>query len=181
MATVKPIDVSTQTLFNHLLTKYLDDLNFEFACAMHRGLKWELVALEHEEAIKKAAVRHPDGGVMDARGHMSDDEFKNGFEDSVIVSFPLEADLNLRTRSIVPKDIFEAGKLAMSVWPELPWNKDTYVFNMMNFVNDLEKLSRYHDFWIRDTLNIITPSGSGYEVYVTGKGEYRIRLIEEKS
>ena len=131
--TIKPTDFTTQTLFNHLMIPYHDEKNFEMACALHRGLVWELVALEHEDEIKKAAVRHPDGGLFDARGHISDEEFLKDYDDGVIISFTLEAQLNLKTRLIVERDITEAGKLAMCQWPDLPWHKDTQIKHLLGW------------------------------------------------
>jgi|ERR1035437_8953195 hypothetical protein len=179
MINLKPTDFSTQTLFNHLITEYIEDKNLELAIALHRCLKWELVAVEQDEEIKKAAVRHPDGGVYDARGHISDEEFLFGYDNGVIISFKFETDLSFKTRHIVERDIFEAGKLAMSMWPTLPWYKDAYIVHIMNFMKDLQKVSKHHGFWIEDSVNTITPDGNCYELYITGNGEYRVKLSKE--
>ena len=52
MTAIQSFDFSTQTLLNHLLKTYVGEKNFEMAIALHRGLKWELVALEYEDEIK---------------------------------------------------------------------------------------------------------------------------------
>lgn len=174
--TPKPIDLSTQTLFRHLLLPYIDEKNLEFAVALNRGLKWELVAIEQDEEIKRAAVRHPEGGIFDAKGHQSDEEFLKDFDEGVIVSFDLECKLNLRTRLIVERDVSAAGMLAQSSFPHLPWNKDTYLWLVQSFMDDLEKLSRHYGLWLEHNIIKNDDHDGTYGLYITGNGEYRIRL-----
>ena len=172
----KPTDFTTQTLFHHLLLPYMDEKNLEFSVALNRGLKWELIAIEHDEEIKRAGVRHPEGGIFTAKGHQTEDEFLHGFEDGIIISFDLEAKLNLRTRCIVERDVSSAGMLAQCAFPSLPWNKETYIWLVKSFMDDLEKLSKHYGLWLENNIIKNDDHDGTYGLYITGNGEYRIRL-----
>jgi len=188
MPTLRPLDPETKEFLEDLVRgTYLDGACYELACALYRGLQWKLIGLiqemDGEIVVRHAAVRHPDGGFFDARGHVTEEEFLSPFGPGEIRDFALQDDLRKLTRPIQEHAISMAGKLAMSLWPELPWTKHTYVNSLVAFVGDLEKLCRRHGFWLYapvpnpaswPQISVEDGGESGYEILPTGNGVYAI-------
>ncbi len=188
MPTLKSLDPETKEFLENLIRgTYLDGACYELACALYRGLDWKLVGLIQKMdggvVVRHAAVRYPNGGFFDARGRVTEDEFIRPFGPGEIREFPLQDDLRKLTRPIMEHSISMAGKLAMSLWPELPWNKNTYVNSLLAFVNDLEKVCRRHGFWLYapvpnpaswPQISIGDGDEAGYVVLPTGNGSYAI-------
>jgi hypothetical protein len=186
---IKPLDEDVSTFLDGFIeATYLDGQCYEFAVALHRGLNWDLVGLlqtvNDEVVVRHAAVRHPDGGFFDGRGKVSKREFVRPFGPGEIITFRLESELKHRTRSITERNITLAGNLAMSRWPELPWNKDTYFKKVMGFVDDLEQLCRHHGFWICGQYPTSWPmivrghdDEAGYALATVGNGSYTMNRV----
>ncbi len=162
---------------------YLDGQCYELAIALNRGLDWELVGLLQEHVVRHAAVRHPEGGYFDARGHVTEDEFIKPFGNGTITTFNLQDDLRRLTRPIPEHSIMMAGKLVMSAFPYLPWKHESYISAIREFVEDLEKLSRKHGFWLIGQLPassswprivVAHDDEEGYEIEPIGNGDYVI-------
>jgi hypothetical protein len=169
---------------------YLDGQCYELASALWRGLGWDLIGLiqkiGNETVVRHAAVRHPDGGFLDGRGHVSEEEFLEPFGPGVIVDFPLQDNLRKMTRPIDESAICKAGMMAMTVWPDLPWKKDTFIRYVEAFVADLEALCARHGFWLiggaasQSTWpKIVIGEGDelGYETVGVSKGVYIINRV----
>lgn len=180
---IKPPDEALVDFFRGI---YLDGQCYELAVALWRGLGWDLIGLIQKEGdvtiVRHAAVRHPDGGFMDARGRVTEQEFASPFGSGLIVDFALQDDLRaMTTRPIVEQAINKAGMMAMSVWPELPWKDGTFIRHVEAFVADLELLCEKHGFWIVSQTTsqsswpkIVIGEGDelGYDTVTVGKGVY---------
>lgn len=185
---VKTLDEDVREFLNgYLKSLYLDGQCYELAIALHRGLNWELVGLvqtiDGHAVVRHAAVRHPDGGYFDGRGKLTEQAFLEPFGAGDIVTFWLEAELKHRTRAITERSIIAAGNVAMSRWPELPWNHDTRFMKVVSFVDDLENLCRYHGFWLYNgpaSWPMIVPGDGdevGYALATTGNGSYTANRV----
>jgi hypothetical protein len=187
---LRPLDADTLEFLQRLMTQtYLDGRCYELAIALHRGLGWSLVGLQQrtqEDGVETTCIRHagvmsPDRWFFDARGRVANEDVDTPFGSNLeYVDFELESDLRSHTRPIEELFISQAGKLAMSLWPALPWKKDTYIQSVVTFLNDIEQVCRRHGFWLiapcgAATWPMIVPAeeaDADYELIPNGVGSY---------
>lgn len=189
---IRTADHDTQDFLQELIREtYLDGQCYKLAIALHRGLGWPLVGLiqADQDVMRHAAVYHPNGALFDARGEVTEEEFMAPFGPGKVVPLATEFHVRHLNRPIPELAIMTAGKLAMSVWPDLPWTEYTYLNSMMAFLAGLEALCREHGFWLRDSAGLgsapaLWPSvavaegdESGYKLAATGVGSYVINRV----
>lgn len=193
MTTIKPIDTELRAVLEDMVVAtYLDGQCYEMAIALNRGLGWPIVGLillppgtNGELIVRHTAVRHPDGGIYDARGLVTEEEFVKPFGVGTLIDFEMESDLRKHTRPITEHAITSAGKAAMSLWPELPWTSDSFVQSVLSFVNDLERLCKRHGFWLAAPVPsqaswpmiVLAEGDESYEIVTAGYGSYVVNRV----
>ena len=125
---------------------------YEFAIAMHRATGWPIVGLMKESVIEHAGVKGHNNTFYDCRGANTPEDFSKEFDltpdDIQIIT---EAHL-YQTRKISESSIRSAARIAQALWPDLPWKPNTIHSRIAAFMEDLERLSREHNLWIRSTV-----------------------------
>lgn len=179
----KPFDAdSLDDLQQKMLATYFHRECYELAIALNRGLDWGMVMLQHTgkkgTTVRHAGVRHPDGGFFDARGRVAEDLFMMTFESVKLIDCPFEDILKQQGRPVLEYAIHCAGQHAMRLWPQLPWSNSTSIGQMIEFLDDLERLCRQHGFWIADAnLAATNDEEVGYELAVSTDGEYAVNKV----
>jgi len=158
---------------------YLNGYCYVLALAMHRGLGWPIVGLVAEKGeIVHAGVRSPEGDIWDARGKISDEDFREYSAGDFRIMKITEEDLQTRSK-IFEHAIEKAQRRAQIMWEHLPWKKDSYAQKVFDFATELEALSRKYKLWIGgikppaifDGMDdeasyelSLTPDGNGYTI-----------------
>ena len=161
---------------------YLDGLCYEMAIALHRTSGWKMVALNYGHPERHAAVRDPGGQLFDVRGRAaSEEEFGKPFGAAPPLDLREVTEEELRlVRPISEVQIRRAMFFVELLWPELAQNeKSTRLFRHVQFVNELEALSRRHGIWIRSPVPAVPTwpvlaeadgSETGYELQPSEDG-----------
>jgi hypothetical protein len=131
----------------------IDGPCYELSIALHRGLGWPIVGLLDQSSPNQkwrhAAVRNPKGGLWDARGPVTEEEFGKPFPEMgspYIIMNINEDDLrSIRTVHEIAVEII--AKIAEALWPELPWINGQQA-RYKKFADGLEALSRECNLWI---------------------------------
>ncbi|MEK7083372.1 MAG: hypothetical protein AAB972_04310 [Patescibacteria group bacterium] len=157
---------------------FLDGECYAFALALHRNIGWPLIGLMQGLIIRHAAVQSQQNFYYDARGVITKESFGSPFflKPPYELRIITEADL-YAVRPIQERSIDLAWRMAQALWPELPWKVTTHAKEVLAFMDDLEKISRAHNVWIRSPFPGCPPvlsrgdgSENGYVVSPTSDG-----------
>jgi len=152
MIVVKPLEKNAAVFLHDLCQSiFLDGECYAFAIALHRYTGLPLVGLIDQDTIRHAAVRCPEDGMLfDARGKVSEEEFREPFSKSpcCMLDSIEEKDLT-EIRPVHETTIERAALTAGMLWPDLPWNKTSFLSRVRAFAKDLEEISCKHGIWIR--------------------------------
>jgi hypothetical protein len=159
--TLRDIDPeSIDVLHGMCVQIFLDGECYAFATALSEGLAWPMIGLMDGQVIRHVGVKSPEGNVYDARGHISEEVFANGFglTPPYIVRTVIKEELGRVGESIEVRanSVRLARKLAEAIWPELPW-KESLSSRVRAFADELETLSRKHGLWIRSAIPAAVP------------------------
>ncbi len=168
---------------------YLDGQCYEFSIAVHRGLGWPLVGLNHRDVVRHAAVLCPNGYLFDARGMVKPDGCFGepfGLEPPYIISyFEKESEF----RKTLPRPVHTGGiriaeRMSAALWPKFPWKKETFQGRVVAYLKEIEEVSRKHKLWIRAPVPAQPPviaEGEGDELgYVLRPTDDGITYIFER-
>ena len=142
-----------ESLHNLATIMYLDRQCYEFAAALNQGLGWEMKGLMTgsivEPVIRHVLVRSPYGKLRDERGIVSETDIGKPFEINKIILRSVTLEDLRKVRPVYDEAIQQASIKAQALWPELPWNENTFHGKTLAFMNDLEAICRKHGVWIR--------------------------------
>lgn len=158
---------------------YLGGECYAFAAALHEGLGWPIIGLMAGDVLRHAAVRSPDGRLIDARGFILEEEFGTPFGITPPYHLTEVCRIDLRegeTEKGRASSTLRARRYAEILFPELPW-KDSLLQRAAAFLAELEAISQKYGLWLRPA----TPAGqpilyerygdeSGYEIRPTHNG-----------
>ena len=128
---------------------YLDGQCYEFAMALHRGLGWPMVGLIENDVIRHALVASSERLFWDALGCVTKKKVGEPFNIRIPTLKPIDENKLRKVRPILDNDIEIASLFAEALWPNLPWQKNTFRRRTMDFLKELTSLCRRHKIWIR--------------------------------
>ena len=154
---------------------FLDGECYALAMAASQGTGWPMVGLMEDGVIRHALVQRPDGLLHDVRGPVEVADAGKPFGIKSPDIRPItEADLLARR----PVDnIGFALKVAMALWPDLPWREGTMHARVLAFTTELEEVCRRHGIWLRGHVHTMPPvlaeafgDEAGYTITTTDDG-----------
>lgn len=169
-----------ESIREQLLAMYFEGECYAFATALFEGLGWPIIGLMVGTQVRHAAVRSPDGRLLDARGFVSDEKFGRPFNCRPPYQLrEMSADELMRrgeTSELRARSVHMARLLAEAAWPDLPWI-DSATQHLIDFCDELEALCRRHRLWIRAPYPAAAPvlaagkdDEGGYEINRTADG-----------
>lgn len=147
-----------QELTDWLLGVYLDGECYALAIALHRNLGWPIVGLMQRGTVRHALVRNTGNGILyDARGPVPEKKLGAPFGISPPYTLKEITESNLKKIRIVQDlSIARALDVAQRVWLDLPW-QNSMQERARKFAEELERLSRKHNIWIRARVPATAP------------------------
>ncbi len=156
---VQPGDDNLGFVRSLLMARCLDGECYELAIALHRGTGLPMVGLwsateSGDDGIpgtwRHAAVRLPDGRLLDARGPVARESFGQPYGEPEPWDIREIGEADLRAvRPVGDYALASLARLAQAAWPDLPWRGDAFQNRTAAFLVALEALSREHGVWIR--------------------------------
>lgn len=148
-----------------------------FAAAMHRITGWEIVAIDTKKThLTHCGVRAPDGTIWDGRGPVTPHQFIESFVDTVPERFRTPTWDELRA-AWPPIDLPATERIASQMYPDLPHLSTSDRSRTVQFVDEVEELSRQCNLWIRAPDGAISTHPVIAEWFEEVVG-YRVALVD---
>jgi hypothetical protein len=158
MAEIRKMDrMAREILADSMASSIYGDC-YDLALALYRDLDCELIGITDGKTIIHAGVILPDGKIYDGRGEVSAEEFLKPFK-----ADGREMTTDVKEESLIASEKVTEDKIefylcrAQMLWPNLPWKTKTKSAGILDFLKDLEELSKKHKIWIRSSLTSVKP------------------------
>lgn len=125
---------------------------YSFAIVLHRALGWPMMGIIAGKDIPHVVVRQPDGTYRDSRGVITEEQIGEpfGIRPPFTLAQVSEEELRSRQPSIHEIYLSSLETKMRAIWPRLPWPPSSRE-RALEFLGELEALSRRYGFWIRSS------------------------------